>query len=109
MNIFKTKKHNLSLAVPVLVRFWQEDRVWNASAMDISVAVFGDTFEEARSNFEEALTAHFEVLCEMNQIDRTIEMLAHAAKSREFYKRIQPREPYQTFMVPPTRPRLAHA
>jgi predicted RNase H-like HicB family nuclease len=110
MNLFKSKKQHqdLDAPIPILVRFWQEDGVWNASAMDISVAVFGYTFEEARRNFEEALARHFEVLCEMNQIDRTIKILSKAAKDRGFYDRIQPRETYEKFLVPPTGPHFAH-
>ena len=64
MNFFNGRKKVSD--VPILVRFWQEDGVWNASALDISVAVFGNSFEEARSNFEEALAHHLEVVSEMN-------------------------------------------
>ena len=45
--------------VPVLCRFWQEDDVWNGIAEDMAVAVFGETFEEARENLRSAIESHF--------------------------------------------------
>ena len=100
MSFLKVEKHSHSLEVlvPVLVRFWSEDGVWNASAMDIPVAVFGESFEEARAHFEEALASHFEILCERNQIEGTIKILLRAAKDRGFYERIQPRETFEKFV-----------
>lgn len=108
MKFFKPKKQHHSLDVPVLVRFWPEDGVWNASAMDIPVAVFGDTFEEARSHFEEALARHIEILCEMNQMDQTIKILSKAAKDREFYDRIPAQQPFERYLVDREGLRFAH-
>ncbi len=107
MNLFKMKKKVSN--VHILVRFWQEDGVWNASAMDIYVAVFGNSFEEARSNFEEALTRHFEVLREMQQLPQTIRALERAANARGFYQRIEPGSPYETFQLPTHETHFAHA
>ena len=107
MNIFNGRKKVSD--VPILVRFWQEDGVWNASAMDISVAVFGNSFEEARSNFEEALARHFEVLREMKQLSQTIRDLRRAAKDRGFYQRIEPGSPFETFSLPNLEHHFAHA
>jgi predicted RNase H-like HicB family nuclease len=82
--------------------------VWNASAMDIPVAVFGDSFEEARTHFEEAIVSHFEVLCETNRIDSTVKHLMTMAKDRGFYERIPPRQAFEKFMINPEEPCLAH-
>ena len=107
MNFFNGRKKVSD--VPILVRFWQEDGVWNASALDISVAVFGNSFEEARSNFEEALARHFEVLQEMKQLPQTIRILQRAAKDRGFYQRIEPGSPFETFPLPDLEHHFAHA
>jgi predicted RNase H-like HicB family nuclease len=85
---------------PILVRFWPEDDVWNASAFDLGVAVCGDTFEEARQNFEEALCKHFELLSKMGRAKETIARLRTAAVDRGFYDRITPRETFAAYPVP---------
>lgn len=100
MSFLKSEKRNqnVEVLVPVLVRFWSEDGVWNASAMDIPVAVFGESFEDARTHFEEALLSHFEILCERNQIESTLKILVRAVKDRGFYERIQPRQTFEKFV-----------
>jgi len=47
-------------SLPVLCRFWNEDGVWNGSAEDVAVAVFGQTLEEAINNLRAAVQNHFE-------------------------------------------------
>jgi predicted RNase H-like HicB family nuclease len=87
--------------VPILVRFWQEDGVWNASAFDLAVAVFGDTFEEARSNFEVALDSHFALLVDMGRAVATVRRLKRIAKDRGFYAdRMKPRQTVEQFEIP---------
>jgi predicted RNase H-like HicB family nuclease len=87
--------------VPILVRFWQEDDVWNASAFDLAVSVFGDTFEEARSNFENALDSHFALLVELGRTAETVKRLKGVAKERGFYtQRIKPRQTVEQFEIP---------
>jgi len=97
------------MQVPVLVRFWAEDGVWNASAMDIPVAVFGDTFEDARRNFEQALISHFEVLCEMDQMQQTVRILLSKAKERGSVDRIPARQMFEKYLISPEEPCFAHA
>jgi predicted RNase H-like HicB family nuclease len=99
VNLFGKSSRPEIQKIFVLVRFWQEDGVWNASALDISVAVFGDTFEDARNNFEQAMIAHFEILVEMNKVKGTIKKLVQAAQKRGFYDRIRPRETFEKFPV----------
>lgn len=86
--------------VPILVKFWREDDVWNASALDLGVAVCGDSFEEARDNFDEALKSHFDLLMKMGRAEETVERLRIAASDRGFYDRIKPREAFEKFPVP---------
>jgi predicted RNase H-like HicB family nuclease len=86
--------------IPILVRFWPEDDVWNASALDLGVAVCGDTFEEVRKNFEEALYSHFSLLAKMGRCEATVERLRIAALERDFYDRIKPREAFEKFPIP---------
>lgn len=99
MNLFGFKKQPRSAAIFVLVRFWPEDGVWNASAMDIPVAVFGSSFEDARKNFEEAFEAHLEVLAETKRLKKTLQKLERAAQDRGAYDRIQPGEMFEKFPI----------
>jgi predicted RNase H-like HicB family nuclease len=85
--------------LPILVRLWEEDGVWNVSAFDLPVAVYGNTFDEARTNFEEALDAHFELLVEMRRAKEVVADLRAAALDRGFYDRIKPRETVEKFML----------
>jgi predicted RNase H-like HicB family nuclease len=104
VNIFGTGKTKQQMhpheMPPILVRFWPEDDVWNASALDLGVAVSGDTFEEARDNFEEALNSHFDLLVKMGRCEETVERLRIAAYDRGFYDRIKPRETFEKFPIP---------
>jgi predicted RNase H-like HicB family nuclease len=103
VNIFSrnaSQPKSAHVDLPILVRFWYEDDVWNASAFDLPVAVFGNSFDEARSNMEEALDAHFELLVEMNRATITVKKLKRIAEDRGFYDRIQPRETVEKFMLP---------
>jgi hypothetical protein len=74
--------------------------------MDIPVAVFGESFEDARRNFEAAILAHFEVLCETNQIESTVKALLRAADDLHFYERIPPRQAFEKVLVNPQEPCL---
>jgi len=89
------------ITVTILVRFWQEDDVWNASAWDLPVVVFGTTFEQARANFEDAILGHFETVCELGQIKETIQMLKDVEAQRSFYERIPPRQAFEKIVVNP--------
>ena len=52
------KRPSVSQEMPVLCKFWQEDGVWNGSAQDLPVAVFGETIELLRIfSMEAALEA----------------------------------------------------
>jgi len=57
----------------VLCKFWPEDGVWNGSAVDLAVAAYGKSIEQAQKNLAEAIICHFEALQEVGQ-------LAHEAK-----------------------------
>ena len=89
------------VGVPILVRLWEEDGVWNASAFDLSVAVFGNTLAEAQKHFEEALESHFELLVEIDMVKETISRLKSIADDRGFYEaRMNPHEAVSRFEVP---------
>jgi predicted RNase H-like HicB family nuclease len=109
VSLLSRKKQSPSLSIFVLVRFWPEDGVWNASAMDIPVVVCGNSFEDAQNNFEQALMAHFETLADVNQVKKTINRLTKAAKDRGFYDRIRPRETFEKFPVRLDSLELCHA
>lgn len=97
----RTQQSPAHTGVPILVRLWQEDDVWNASAFDIPVVVFGHSFNEVRENFEEALDSHFDLLIEMGRARSTIEKLRRIADERGFYEeRIKSHETVTRFEVP---------
>jgi predicted RNase H-like HicB family nuclease len=66
--------------IPVLCRFRQEDGVWNGTAEDLAVAVFGPTFEETQKNLSDAILCHLEALQELKQIEPTIDYLQRRAR-----------------------------
>jgi predicted RNase H-like HicB family nuclease len=99
-----------TIQIPVLARFWHDDGVWNGSAVDIPVAAFGETFEEAQQNFEEALLSHFEVICEHGQESRVISRLLQAESLRNPAAQLPVKQPFVMFMVDtPQESCLAHA
>lgn len=72
------------IEVPILCRFWCEDEVWNGSAQDLPVSVFGKNFEQAKKHLAEALHSHFEALEEVGLLDQTIQELCRIAHNRTF-------------------------
>ena len=68
--------------VPVLCKFWQEDGVWNGSAHDLPIAVFGYSLEEAQSNLCTAIISHLKALEKLGRIDPVIEHLLRLADER---------------------------
>jgi predicted RNase H-like HicB family nuclease len=88
-------------AVPILVQLWAEDGVWNASAFDLPVAAFGDTYEDARKNFDDALDSHIALLMELDRYTATLKRLKRIAKERGFYEdRIKPGLAVEQFDIP---------
>lgn len=68
------------LEIPVLCRFWPEDDVWNGEAVHLSVAVFGDTFEDAMAHLEDAVISHLQALQEIDKLEETVKTLRLCAK-----------------------------
>lgn len=73
-----------TIQIPILCRFSKEDEIWNGSAEDLPVAVYGETFEEAQRNLSDAIIAHLESVQEVGNIKETIEHLRLCAKERRF-------------------------
>ncbi|MBZ5629688.1 MAG: type II toxin-antitoxin system HicB family antitoxin [Acidobacteriia bacterium] len=73
-----------TVQIPILCRFSREEDVWNGSAEDLPVAVFGKTFEEAQRNLSDAIIAHLESVQEVGDLKATIERLRSSAKDRRF-------------------------
>jgi hypothetical protein len=69
----------------ILSRAWAEDGVWNVSAFDLPVAVFGTTLEEAQRHFDDAIVTHFFGLQELGKVDSTIKCLQDLAEERGFF------------------------
>jgi predicted RNase H-like HicB family nuclease len=68
--------------IPVLLRFWQDDGVWNGVAVDLPVAVFGSTFEDAAHNLQDAVISHLETLQEVGSLQDTIHLLRACARNQ---------------------------
>ncbi len=66
--------------IPILLRFWEEDGVWNGEAVNLPVAVFGTTFEESRQNMHDAVISHLQTLNEVGTLMDTISMLKQCAR-----------------------------
>jgi predicted RNase H-like HicB family nuclease len=71
----KTKKASEITEVAVFVRFWEEDGIWNASAVDLPVAAFGKNLKEAKNNFGDAIMTHFDTLQELGKLEEVVRQL----------------------------------
>jgi hypothetical protein len=79
--------------IPILVRIWHEDGVWNLSAFDLPIVVFDEDLEQARAYFGEAICSHFLTLNERGKLEKTATELLKIAQKRGFYEqRLQPRQ-----------------
>lgn len=90
---FATSRPGKTLCIPILVRIWQEDGVWNVSAFDLPIVVFDEDIEKARQYFGEAACSHFMTLHSLGKAEKTAKYLINLAKERGFYEsRIRPKE-----------------
>jgi hypothetical protein len=72
LGLFFGKRTEPSKEIPVICKFWQEDGVWNGSAHDLPVAVFGNTLEEAKEHLADAIISHFCALQKIGQLDAVV-------------------------------------
>jgi predicted RNase H-like HicB family nuclease len=72
------------LEIPVSLRLWQEDGVWNGEAADLPIAVFGETFESAVENLHQAVMSHLEALLEIGKLEETAHILRACARNHRF-------------------------
>jgi predicted RNase H-like HicB family nuclease len=88
-------------SLPVLCRFWNENGVWNGSAEDVAVAVFGQTLEEAIDNLRAAVQNHFEAAIETGLIGPMVTRLTERAKELRFWSfdEISPNSPVLKMLV----------
>lgn len=56
--------------IVLTVFFKQEEDVWTAKCQELGTATFGDTFEEARQNIEEAIQVHLSTLEDVGERER---------------------------------------
>jgi predicted RNase H-like HicB family nuclease len=80
--LLRKKSPSKVVAIPVLLRLWQEDGVWNGEAAELPVAVFGDSFEQAAKNLHEAVVSHLEALQEIGKLDETAHVLRVYSRQR---------------------------
>lgn len=79
--------------IPVLCRFWREDRVWNGVAEDLPVAVLGKTFEAAQENLREAIEQHCSVLIEAGEFTSAVRRLRDRSRATVALKSMVPGAP----------------
>ena len=72
------------LQIPVLLRVWQEEGVWNGEAVRSPIAVFGDAFEDTIENLQAAVISHLEALQEIGKLDETAHILRACARQHRF-------------------------
>ena len=65
--------------LPVICKFWQEDGVWNGEAVDLPIAVFGKTFEEALDSLKEGIVSHFNASVQVGSIQELINTVEQIA------------------------------
>lgn len=61
--------------VTLVVRFWEEDGVWNGEAEDLPVAAFGDTLEQAMAHLREAVVEHLSAVTSVGLLEETVAQL----------------------------------
>lgn len=71
---------NTVVEIPILLRFWEEEGVWNGEAVDLPVAVFGRSFEETTRNLQDAVISHLETLKEIGTLKETVATLRACAR-----------------------------
>lgn len=69
--------------IPILCRFWEEDGVWNGEAVDLPVAVFGETVEQAFMHLWNAVISHLEALQEIGKLKETAHILRTCARQHQ--------------------------
>ncbi|KKL28451.1 hypothetical protein LCGC14_2375040 [marine sediment metagenome] len=72
------------ILVPILCKLWAEDGVWNGVTEDLSVAVFGSTYEEASENLRQAIECHMEAAVQTGSVGALIAHLQERAKEYGF-------------------------
>lgn len=100
---FKQKQSQATPAdarIPVLCTFVQEDGVWNASAEHLPVAVFGDTFEEARENLCNAVVGHIQSMAEAGRMEEVLTLLRRRAEDHMLVNEIAGDSVISKMLVP---------
>jgi hypothetical protein len=90
----------MKVEVSVLCKLWREDDVWNPCAEHLPVAVFGDTFEEARDHLCDALTSHVQSIAEADQLETLVATLNRRAADQMIATEIMPNNYVGRMMVP---------
>lgn len=96
----RKKAEMQTVGFPVLCRFVEEGGVWNACAEHLPVAVFGDTFEEARKNLCHALTSHFQSVAEAGRTEELIALLYRRAEDHLLVNEMGPDSVIGKMLVP---------
>ncbi len=76
----ESREHHTSEIIPVLCKFWAEDGVWNASAVDLAVAAYGKTIKQAQKNLADAIICHLQALQEVGELAREAQRLQNLAR-----------------------------
>lgn len=59
--------------ISILCKMWYEDGVWNAEAVDLPIAVFGETIEDVKNHLYDAIFAHLETAAALGEFNEIIE------------------------------------
>ena len=79
--LFGKSEPEVAVEVEVVAKLWKEDGVWNSSAVDLPIVVFGNTPEEATHFMGEAVIAHLSALQKAGKLDETVDMLRSRGRS----------------------------
>ena len=78
--------------VTLVVKFWEEDGVWNAAAEDLPVAVYADSLTNALAKVREAVLEHVNLSHELGFSKELIQHLHDAAASKHAVEDVEPGE-----------------
>jgi predicted RNase H-like HicB family nuclease len=73
----------MAIELSIYCKLWEEDGVWNSCAIDLPIAAFGKSIEDAKANLEEAIHSHFCALEALGKVNSAVVHLLQAHENRE--------------------------
>ncbi len=91
---------NVSIKFALPVSILKEGNSFIAYTPALDLSTFGDTFEDARKNFDEAVNIFFEELVEMGTIDEVLAGLGWQKQNNTFMPPVVIANQTESFSIP---------